>query len=50
MEKIWPIEQYIYSQEAALKLLMNNNYIIEESIEKIKNISNDFEQILLGKN
>jgi hypothetical protein len=49
VEKIWPIEQYIYSQEAALELLMHNNYCIEESIEKIKKKTNDFERILQGK-
>jgi hypothetical protein len=48
VEKIWPSEKYIYSQEAALELLMQNIYNIEESKQKIKNLSKEFEQILQG--
>ncbi len=48
VEKIWPVENYIFSQEAALEFLMNNNYNIEESVKKIQERSLDLELFLQG--
>ena len=46
VEKIWPRENYIWSEEFALGFLMQNDYNVEGALDKIKSNHLDFTDCL----
>jgi hypothetical protein len=48
LERIWPLDKYVFSLDAGLEFLNNNLYNIEETSKKIKDLSPDFEVFLTG--
>ena len=46
VEKIWPIDEYKFSQEVSLQLLRHNNYHIENSIRMITSKDSLFKSLI----
>ncbi len=49
VEKIWPIDKYVFSQELALEFLLKNEYNLELCIKRISENSEVFLEMLRGK-
>jgi hypothetical protein len=46
IEKLWPLADYVWSQESALEYLSVNDYDIQYTIQLIKENSNSFKEFL----
>ncbi len=49
VEKYWPIENYIWSQETILDIVVMKDYNIISSIDMIKNKNNEFIKFIESK-
>lgn len=46
VEKQWPLNDYIWSQESALEFLSINDYDIDKTVKTINEITDTFKQFL----